>query len=148
MDDRDLQALQAYREHRHDDQVAFYAGRTSEYEQAHAQALLANVLLMIGASAAGLLASIDVWGARPVWGIAGVALAAGAAFVSAYTALIGYEQVGDLYRNTGKALGAIAPPDGAGGTAAYVEEVEGVLRQEQGDWGELITRGSDERGRA
>ncbi|GAB7040103.1 MULTISPECIES: SLATT domain-containing protein [Catenuloplanes] len=143
MGDRDEQALRAYLRHRYADQFAYYESRADEYASAHDQALAVSTLLLLGAGVCGVLGAVDVWAFRSGWGVLAVACAGLATFVTGYDALLGYEPIGELYRDTADRLYALraVEPDpstaAAADVAAYVAEVEAVLAQEHSRWEEL-----------
>jgi hypothetical protein len=125
-------------------QLAYYRDRQREYERAHRQAVvLRSGLLLLAALAGGAGPFVPV-GARAALGVAAAVLAALAAAVTAYAALIGFPQLeklyGDAARNLDEALlDWHALPPGAD-VAPEVARVEDVFRSERGQWGQLVVK--------
>ncbi|GAB7048147.1 SLATT domain-containing protein [Catenuloplanes indicus] len=151
MGDRDEQVLRAYLRHRYADQFAYYESRADEYASAHGQALIVSTLLLFAAGVCGALGAADAWSFRSGWGVLAVACAGLATFVTGYDTLLGYEPIGELYRDTADRLYAlrVLEPDpstaGPADIAAYVAEVEAVLAQEHARWEELTDDPPDKR---
>lgn len=137
---RDFFAL--YRDLRIEEQRRFYESRGREYAAATRQAVdVRNVLLLVASlcGVAGQFTSED-W--RSGLAIAAAITAAFAGVVTAYEALIGFPQLEKLYRDAATGLGRQAVtwdrtgPDGD--LAAVVARTERILRQELGQWGQLV----------
>lgn len=134
---REEQFLAVYGRCRVDDQLAFYKARVEEFTTARRQiALLAAVIFGLS-SAVGVLAGLELEG-KAVIAIFGVVLPAASTALTAYDALYGFERHAKLYADARRALVRLDPPEPEPeAVARYVESVEGVLRTEGGQWGQL-----------
>lgn len=102
------------------------------------------------AGAASALAAADVGGLKALWAVLAVVFPALSTALSAYNGLYTFERQAKLYRDAANMMlhaRADAPdlkPEitEAGyrqALSAYVNKVEGILRREQGQWGQLIS---------
>jgi SMODS and SLOG-associating 2TM effector domain 1 len=136
---RASQLAELYESHRRRHQLDYYERTRAEYARAGSQlALVSGVLVIIGA-AAGALAALDVAGWRTEWGlVAAIAPALGTA-LAAYDGLYGFDRNSKLYKDAVDALSTLpAPPSSDPAVVtAWCEQVEGVLRREQAQWGQL-----------
>ena len=128
------------------DQRDWYQDRRDEYKQASQQAIVVRTVLLALAALAGLAAQLVTGTDRALIGVAAALLAALAAAVTAYEALIGFTQVGKLYNDAALSLRAaeidwtaVGPHDDV---AAELGQVEQVLRTENGQWGQLVIEGT------
>jgi hypothetical protein len=150
MTTRDERFLALYRTYRHEDQRAYYERRRREFDAAHEQAVDWAAWLLAFATVFAALAAGDVGGLRPAWAVLGVALPALSSALAAYDKLYAFDQQAKLYRDAAAALqrARADAPDLRSGLvdtqyrrlmSAYVNEVEGVFRREQGQWGQLVS---------
>jgi hypothetical protein len=135
---------QLYAELRVDDQLTFYEARAAEYRAAHRQAVIVRNALLFAAAVAGALGQVANGTARAAWSIVAAVLAAAAAAITAYEALIGFPQLEKLYSDAARNLREaaidwrIADPDRD--LTAAVERVENIFRSEIGQWGQLVVK--------
>lgn len=150
MDERDRQFLQLYQAHRYDDQRAYYEQRVAEYEAARRQALTLTFVLMGLTTIASLLTSANALAAKQIWGLLAVLFPLLSTAISALNSLYAFEQQAKLFRDAANGLlraNAERPGHAHSSSEAeshmalhlYVEQVEGVLRKEQGQWGQLMS---------
>ena len=150
IDERDSQFLQLYTTHRHEDQRSYYEGRMAEYEAARAQALALTSVLMALATIASLLASANVLEGKQAWALLAALLPLLSTAISAFSSLYAFEQQAKLFHDAAQALlrARAEPPEhpqiptaaeSRAALGAYVQQVEGVLRKEQGRWGQLMS---------
>jgi hypothetical protein len=134
--------LLAYRAHRIDDQVAFYARRAADNERARREALWISAACLVMAALFGALATADQ-ARRQVWAVIAAGFGALATAVGAYEAAFGFERLSRQYADTRGALhiadvrgpqsdddGSLAPHEVVG----FVDNVEGILRSEVDRW--------------
>jgi SMODS and SLOG-associating 2TM effector domain 1 len=146
MTSRAAQFHALYKKLRITDQLKYYDQRRREYEKAHQQAIvLRNILLVLAASAG--VAGQFVTGTGRAWaGVIAALLAALAAAVTGFEGLIGFAQLGKLYKDAELNVKAAeiawntAGPDGD--LAAELERVEQIFRTENGQWGQLVIEGT------
>lgn len=150
MSERSSELLRFYRRHRIDDQLRFYTGRQEQFDRAAGQALALSATLLGFASAAGALAGAALgWG--ELWSAAATILPAVSTALAAYVALYAFEQQSKIYGDAVRAINAaervaLDPgPAGDGGpsdeaVAELVRRVEGALRQESAQWGQLTAQ--------
>jgi hypothetical protein len=146
---REEQVLDLYRRFRLEHQLDYYRRTGDEYERASSQALALSAVLLGFTAAVGALAATTVSWNR-AWAALGVILPAMSTTLSAYTGLYAFDHLSKLYRDAARALQAMSreiedlgPLDGPGSAAAlheFVQRVEGVLRKEQGQWGQLMSQ--------
>ena len=147
MTDRAAQFRDLYQRLRIADQMGWYEGRRDEYKKANQQAIVVRTVLLALAALAGVAAAQLVTGTgRAALGVVAALLAALAAAVTAFEALIGFTQVGKLYNDAALSLRAAeinwnntGPHDDV---AAELGEVEQILRTENGQWGQLVIEGT------
>jgi hypothetical protein len=142
--DRDRQLLDVYAERRLGDQRRYYEQRRDEYQRASGQLALVTAALVALGGVAGVLAGADAFGGHDAWAFVAVAAPALATALATYEALFGFEQNAKIF---GDALAALrlaelrkpAQPGDPATIRAWVEEVEGILQREQGQWGQLAS---------
>jgi hypothetical protein len=144
--DRATQFRDLYMELRIANQLRWYQSRRDEYKKADHQAIWVRTVLLGLASLAGLVAPLATVTGRAALGVAAAVLAALAAAVTAFGALIGFTQVGKLYNDAARSLRAaerdwddLCPGDDL---AAELGKVEQIFRTENGQWGQLVPQGT------
>ena len=141
MSDRTAQFRSLYRELRIADQRRYYEARNKEYAQAHNQAITVRNTFLLLAALAGAAVQLFPEG-RSALGVAAAVLAAFAGAVTAFEALIGFEQLRKLYGDAALGLAeAELDWDAAGASGDLdrdVRRIERVLRAENGQWGQLV----------
>ena len=150
--ERDQQLLNFYQQHRIKDQLKFYTKRRDLFDRATGQGLAISATLLGFAAAASALAGTTV-GWVKVWSALAAILPAMSTALAAYIALYVFEQQSKIYGDARRAVLAasrplpdLTPPQGQGGPtpeeniAELVKRVEGALRQEQGQWGQLTSQ--------
>jgi conflict system pore-forming effector with SLATT domain len=142
--DRAREFHQLYATLRIEDQLAFYRSRAAEYRTAHRQAVVVRNSLLFAAAVAGAAGQVASGTARAAWSVVAAVLAALAAAVTAYEALIGYPQLEKLYsdavRNLEEAAIDWRAADPGADLASDLERVEGIFRSEIGQWGQLVVK--------
>jgi hypothetical protein len=136
MADRGEEFTQTYRAHRLADQRNWYAARRTEFAQAERQGARVTSALLWLSAVAGALAALDLVWSATAWGVVGAGLAAGGSAVVAYRNLFAFDQVAKLYADAERSLDLLAA-SGEDGTA-LAQSAEGVMRREQGQWGQLV----------
>jgi len=150
MSERNEQFLALYQQYRFEDQRGWYERRQAESEAAYGQVITLTGLLMVLAGTAAALASADVGGLKTLWAVLAVVFPAVSTALSAYNGLYAFERQAKLYRDAANMMlrtraGApdLKPEITQAGyrraLSAYVNKVEGILRTEQGQWGQLIS---------
>jgi len=147
MTGRAAQFRDLYQQLRIANQLGWYESRRDEYNKANQQAIVVRTVLLALAALAGLAAAQLVTGTgRAVLGVVAALLAALAAAVTAFEALIGFTQVGKLYNDALLSLkaaeidwNAARPHDDV---AAELGQVEQIFRSENGQWGQLVIEGT------
>ncbi|HLX48028.1 MAG TPA: SLATT domain-containing protein [Streptosporangiaceae bacterium] len=150
MSQRNSELLRFYTANRIDDQMRFYTGRRTAFERATGQGLAVSAVLLGFATAAGALAGTTVGWAEG-WSAIATVLPALSTALAAYLAMYAFEQQSKIYGDAARALLAASwprpdPEASHGGRTAeqsmaeFVLRVEGVFRQEQGQWGQLTSR--------
>jgi hypothetical protein len=148
--ERTSQLLQFYREQRIEDQITFYTGRRDLFDRASGQALAISAMLFGFAAAASALAGAAI-GWRPVWTALAAILPAMSTALAAYLALYAFEQQSKIYGDAVRAVRAASHPSPDSGVPGYghtpeqaaaglVKRVEGALRNEQAQWGQLTSQ--------
>ncbi len=143
---RQEEFLLAYRSHRVDDQMAFYARRARENERARREALWISAVCLVLAALFGALATADE-ARRQMWAVLAAGFGALATAVGAFEAAFGFERLSRQYEDTRGAL-HIADVDGPQTTAdggavdskdlfEFVERVEDILRSEVDTWSQV-----------
>lgn len=134
----DDERVALYLAHRLDDQQGWYERRAAEFRRAGSQLSTVTGVLLAAAAVTGALAGGGV-GARALWAVLAIVVPALATAVSAYEGLFAFERHAKIYADAAAALRRLrrdaSAPDQAG---ALVDQVEGVLRKEQGQWGQLV----------
>ncbi len=133
---RDDQLLDAYRQHRVEDQVGYYERRSGAYERARRLSVLITALLLVLAAFFGALGAADA-NRRAVWAFTAAAFAALGTALTTFESAFGFERLSRQFGETGAAVAlrnAHGPKDDKGGVPGFVEEVEGILRSEVDRW--------------
>ncbi len=150
MSQRDSDLLTFYQTRRIEDQLKFYSGRRRQFDRATGQALAISAVVFGFTSATSALAGADIAGVA-LWSVLATILPATAMALTAYSALYAFEQQSKIYGDAVRAVQAASRPQvdpGAPGDAApsgeavaeLVRRVEGALRQEQAQWGQLTSQ--------
>lgn len=152
MTERNQDLLKFYQKHRVEGQLRFYASRRDLFERATGQGLAISAMLLGFASAASALAGTTVGWAK-AWSALAAILPAMSTALAAYIALYAFEQQSKIYGDARRAVLAASRPlpdpgvprEEGGPTpeenaADLVKRVEGALRQEQGQWGQLTSQ--------
>lgn len=150
MSERNKELLRFYEANRINDQMKFYVGRQAQFERATGQGLAVSAVLLGFATAAGALAGTATGWAEG-WSAIATILPALSTALAAYLALYAFEQQSKTYGDAARALLAASrrrPDPDAGhdgqtaeqNVAEFVQRVERVFRQEQGQWGQLTSR--------
>jgi hypothetical protein len=133
-----------YERHRLRDQLRYYQQRRNEFEVAQLQGTWLAGVIMLLASASALLGASAAGPFPTAWRMLAAALPALSATVVAFQRLFGFERLAKLYEDAASALGAVAHrPTGETDAEvnlaihAQVAQVERILLQEQGQWGQL-----------
>jgi len=148
MNERNKEFLAFYQQYRYQDQQKFYESRLEEFEAARDQAITLTVSFMALAAVSAVLASADVAGLKALWAVLAVVFPVLSTTIAAYSSLYAYERQAKLYQDAISALdrvGADSPNLRQGLGEAdyhqmlieYINEVEDILRTEQGQWGML-----------
>jgi SMODS and SLOG-associating 2TM effector domain 1 len=148
-DERQRQFLSLYGRWRADDQLRWYAARLDEFNRARAQAITLTGILLILTTTSSALAAADAAGQRTLWAVLATLFPALSTALAAYVALHGYHRVAKLYDAAAGSLRGLrvdqprAPPASEFAEqeklGEYVASVEGILRREQGQWGQLAS---------
>jgi type IV secretory pathway VirB6-like protein len=148
--ERGSEVLRFYEQYRIADQVRFYSQRREQFDRATGQGLALSATLLGFSSAAGALAGAALgWG--EVWSALATILPAMATALAAYLAVYAFEQQSKIYGDAARAVQAAARPvpdpaaaqDGPAfeqNVADLVKRVEGAMRQEQAQWGQLTSQ--------
>lgn len=150
MSERNRELLRFYGQHRIGDQLGFYASRRDQFDRATGQGLAISATLLGFASAASALAGTALGWAK-AWSALAAILPAISTALAAYIALYAFEQQSKIYADAARAVQAAsqpmpnpdAPQDGRTpeeNVAQLVKRVEGALRQEQAQWGQLTSQ--------
>lgn len=150
MSERNRELLRFYGQHRIGDQLGFYASRRDQFDRATGQGLAISATLLGFASAASALAGTALAWAK-AWSALAAILPAISTALAAYIALYAFEQQSKIYADAARAVHAAsrpmpnpdAPQDGRTpeeNVAQLVKRVEGALRQEQAQWGQLTSQ--------
>jgi hypothetical protein len=152
MSERNQEFLEFYQENRIQDQLKFYRDRRDLFDRATGQGLAISATLLGFAAAVSALAGTTV-GWVKVWSALAAILPAMSTALAAYIALYAFEQQSKIYGDARRAVLAasrplpdLTPPQGQGdptpeeNIAEFVKRVEGALRQEQGQWGQLTSQ--------
>jgi SMODS and SLOG-associating 2TM effector domain 1 len=150
MSERNKELLRFYEANRINDQMTFYSSRRAQFDRATGQGLALSAVLLGFATAAGALAGTAT-GWAVGWSAVATILPALSTALAAYVALYAFEQQSKVYGDAARALLAASwrrpdpEADHDGQTAEqnvaeFVLRVEGVFRQEQGQWGQLTSQ--------
>ena len=141
--------LLAYRAHRVDDQMAYYARRAADNEKARREALWISAICLVFSALFGALATADQ-ARRQIWAVIAAGFGALATTVGAYEAAFGFERLSRQFEDTRGALHItdVRGPQGDGISApgepadilVFVDEVEGILRSEVDTWSQLTAQ--------
>lgn len=127
-----------------DHQLRFYGERRDEYRAAHRQVVIVRNALLVVAALCGVAGQVASGSARAAWSVAAAVLAALAAAITAYEALIGFPQLEKLYadaaRNLEEARIDWEELDPEADPTAEVERVESIFSSERGQWGQLVVK--------
>lgn len=140
MNRRNEQVLKVYEKYRLIDQLTWYEDRIREFESARRQVITLSGVLLFLASASGFLAANDLLGLRPWWAILAAVFSASSAAIAAYSTLIGFEHLANLYGDAAAALERLRADLPEAGTTieTFVANVEAVFGKEAGQWGQLV----------
>jgi hypothetical protein len=130
-----------YRKLRIEDQQRYYKDRCTEYQGAHKQAAALRDLLLLLAAVTGLVGQSLDDTARAAAGVVAAMLAALAAALTAFEALIGFEQLAKLFGDAKRSLDQAQRSWDAGASRDLrvdIERVEQIFRSENGQWGQLV----------
>jgi hypothetical protein len=140
---RRAQFLEAYRSHRIDDQIAYYANRSTQYERARRTTVTVSAALLVLAALFGALATAEP-GRRSFWAFLAAAVSAMATAIVSYEAAFGFERLSREFGDTRAAVELAEVnrpqltevPDDKGDelVRGHVTEVEGILRAEVDAW--------------
>jgi hypothetical protein len=139
---RSRQFVEVYRTARVEDQRVYYLRRAKEFEAANRQLLLVSSLVFGVSGAVGLIAGLDVPG-KLVWAILAAILPAITAALSAFEGLYGFNRVAKRFNDAARNLRLVEAPrlsgtdDERAALIDYVGRVEGIFRDELGQWGQL-----------
>jgi hypothetical protein len=133
--------VRLYVTHRVEDQQRWYESRAAKYTRAGAGLSAVSGTLLAAAAVVGALAGGEV-GAPALWAALAVVVPALATAVAAVEGLYSFGRRAKIYGDAAGALRRLrrdAPEAERVGTDAFVDQVEGVLRKEQGQWGQLTS---------
>ncbi len=100
---RDEQLLDAYRQHRVEDQVGYYERRSGAYERARRLSVLITALLLVLAALFGALGAADA-NRRAVWAFTAAAFAALGTALTTFESAFGFERLSRQFGETGAAV--------------------------------------------
>jgi hypothetical protein len=138
---RTSEFAELYDERRFRHQRDFYVRARDEYRRSKAQLVWVSAVLLAASAFLGVLAGLDFDGKGVVLALASIVPAISTA-AAAYEGLYAFERHAKLYGDAIRSLDRLrltAPGTGASeaDVTAYVEQVEGVLVNEQAQWGQL-----------
>lgn len=136
---RNQDLLKFYQKARIEDQLKFYRDRRDLFDRATGQGLAISATLLGFAAAASALAGTTV-GWVKVWSALAAILPAVSTALAAYLALYAFEQQSKIYGDARRAVLAASRPLPEENVADLVKQVEGALRREQGQWGQLTSQ--------
>jgi hypothetical protein len=143
--DAQAELIDLYDRYRLRDQLDYYEGRRNDSEVAQLQGTWLAGAIMLIASASALLGASAIGPFPTVWRMLAATLPALSATVVAFQRLYAFERLAKLYDDAASALGAVARrPTGQTDAEvdlavhAQVAQVERILSQEQGQWGQLV----------
>ncbi len=150
MNSRDEDFLRCYEKYRYEDQHGFYESRIKQFEAARSQAIFLTSILIGCTGITSVLAAADVLHLKTLWVILSIVFPALGTAFAAYDRLYAFEQQTKLYKDARRALDAhryrpigkasLSESEFRAAVSDHVQEVEGVLRSEQGQWGQLISQ--------
>ena len=138
MTERTAQFHALYGDLRINAQLEFYNDRRKEYAKGASQAAATRNGLLYLASVVGVVAQFFDGTTRAAVSVGAGVLAAFAGAVTAYGALIGFEQLEKLYGDASRGLDEAAVEWGRAATDEEFDRVEQVFRTENGQWGQLV----------
>jgi hypothetical protein len=141
MSSRQEQFLEVYRLARVEDQRGYYERTAATAEAAHRQLLLITAIVFGVSGAVAVLSGLDISG-KLVWAVLAALLPALTTVLSAYNGLYAFERVNKLSRDAAHNLRRVQPPrideaDPQAAVSRYVAEIERILENERGQWGQL-----------
>lgn len=141
MSEREEQFHALYRRLRIEAERKYFEARSKEYEDAYQQANMVRNVLLVAASCTGIgvqLISDESW--RAALGVLGSMLAALAAAVIAYSAIMGFQQLQKLYDDAAFSMteAELDWDEAQGKHIPQLNRVEQILRVENGQWGQLV----------
>jgi len=134
---------QLYYQHRYENQLTFYEGRTKEFKKAQSQATILTIILMATASVVSIFGSADLLQFSTGWAVLAVFFPVLATALATYQSVYAFERQAKLYEDAAGVLTSVRmPPTPEGSPDApiqdYVEQIEYVFKMEQGQWGQLV----------
>ena len=132
---REEQLLDAYRQHRVEDQVGYYERRSGDYERARRLSVTITAALLVLAALFGALGAADA-DRRAVWAFTAAALAALGTALTTFESAFGFERLSRQFGETGAAVALrnAQGPKVEKGVPGFVEDIEGILRSEVDRW--------------
>jgi SMODS and SLOG-associating 2TM effector domain 1 len=137
------QFLAAYRTHRLDHQVGYYARRSADYDRARRWTLRISAIALVLSALFGALSTADV-NRRAMWAFVAAFCAALASAFAAYEASFGLEPLSRQYADTMSALrlaaveapsaGDLVGEEGTSRIRQFVGTTEVMLRSEVDTW--------------
>ncbi len=146
------QFFELYQEARFEDQLEYYKSTQKVFDRAKTEAINGSITLIFLAGLAGIAASlINIHGYKLLFLMLAAILPIFSTALAAYNTLYSFEQQAKLYQDTINNLQharALAPiPENNLSDAEfthllndYVQEVEKIFQQEQGQWGQLAEK--------
>ena len=142
------QFLELYKRYRYEDQSKFYLSRQKEFARSQKQAFLISIGLIFLAALAAALEAIPLPWLRETCLLAAAICPVLSTALAGYNALYAFEQQAKIYQDAFHNLQRArthfpvmqedqSEADFAQQVSAYVQEVENILRVEQGQWGQL-----------
>jgi hypothetical protein len=140
---RRAELLEAYRSHRVDGQIEYYAQRAAQYERARNTTVALSAGLLVLAALFGALATADP-DRRALWAFVAAAVSALATAIASYEAAFGFERLSRVYSETRAAVELAevhrpqlsdVPDDQADELVKdHVSDMERILRAEVDAW--------------
>ena len=143
-----------YQKYRYENQIEFYTSRVKEFERARAQSIWISIILLASTALSGSVGSftsVTGW-LKLACQLAAAILPILSTLIAAYSSLYGFEQQAKLYQDSmdnlvdaqdnlePMLLASLNENLFAQRVDKYVKDVEGVLHDEQGQWGQLATK--------
>jgi hypothetical protein len=141
MSSRQEQFLELYRLARVEDQREYYERTAANAEAAHRQLLLITAIVFGVSGAVAVLAGLDISG-KLAFAVLAAVLPALTTVLSAYNGLYSFERVNKLSRDAARNLRRVQLPrigeaDPQAAVSWYVANIEQILENERGQWGQL-----------